>query len=144
MRPLNFTVRSPPQVSAALKTLAAFAPLGLIGCHQAPSQSPVDLLHSLRQCLDAVPKTAQHFVSPCTKLDLTPLNGITRADLLAALGPPTFCTLANVPKGPDCSSHYNTWSFYRLPASTLGGGPELSCELDQAQRCEGVRWVNSE
>jgi hypothetical protein len=135
-------------MNAALKGLAASVLSGLAACHAAAAQTQPQLLNKLGECLKAAPKKVpegkQGFVSPCATIDLKPLGGISRAELVAALGPPTFCTLVNVPKGPDCSSHYNRWSFYRLPAGTIGGGPELSCEVDQAQRCAVVRWVNSQ
>jgi hypothetical protein len=130
---------------AVLKVLAACGLCGLAACHGTPAETRTKLLHTLRQCLDGIPETSpQAFYSPCSKLDLTPLDGIAHAELLIALGPPTVCRLVNVPKGPDCPSQNNQWAFYRLPPSTLGGGPELTCEVDQMRRCAVVGWVNSE
>jgi hypothetical protein len=144
-RPLNFTVRGPSQMLAALKVLAACVLCGLAACHETPVETEAKLLQKLRQCLNEIPQTSpQGFFSPCAKLDLTPLNGIARTDLLGVLGPPTLCTLVNVPKGPDCLSQTNQWSFYSLPPNINGGGPELTCEVDQMKRCAVVRWIRSE
>jgi hypothetical protein len=128
---------------SALTAPAVCVLCGLIACHETPEETRAKLLGKLHACLKEVSVTRP---SPCRKLDLAPLNGIARQDLLAAFGPPTFCTLPPyVPKGTDCPAHYNQWSFYRLPRGTLGGGPELTCDVDQAgHHCAVVRWVNSE
>jgi hypothetical protein len=144
-RPLNFTVRGPSQMRAALKVLTACVLCGLTACHETPAETQAKLLQKLSQCLNEIPRTSpQALFSPCAKLDLTPLNGIARANLLGVLGPPTLCTLVNVPKGPDCPSQNNQWSFYSLPPNTQGGGPELTCEVDKMKRCAVVRWIYSE
>jgi hypothetical protein len=130
---------------AAPKVLAACVLCGLFGCHESSVETRTKLLQKLRQCLDEVPQTStQWFYSPCTTLDLTPLKGIARDELLGVLGPPTYCTLANVPKGPDCSTQHNHWSFYNPRAIAVGGGPELDCQGDRTHRCAVVRWVYSE
>jgi hypothetical protein len=127
---------------AALTALTACALCGLTACHESPEKTRANLLGKLGECLKEV---SIERPSPCLKLDLSPLNGIAREDILRALGPPTFCTLpVYVPKGPDCPSHYNQWSFYRLPQGTIGGGPELTCDVDQIGHCAAVRWVGSQ
>jgi hypothetical protein len=142
VRPLNFTVRGPPQVHAALKVLSACVLCGLTACEKTPEETRAALLDKLRGCLKEVSITKS---SPCTKLELRALDGIARADLLASLGPPTFCTLPPiVPKEPDCPAHHNMWSFYKLPPHSVGGGPELTCDSDQTGHCTVVRWGHSE
>lgn len=140
-RPLNFTVRGLSQMRAALTVLTVCSLSDLTACHETPEETRAKLLGKLHECLKDVSIDSP---SSCPRLDLAPLNGIARRDLLAALGPPTFCTLPHVPKGPDCPSHYNQWSFYRLLPLTVGGGPELTCEVDQMGRCAIVRWRYSQ
>jgi len=127
---------------AALSLVAAT----LVGCHTAPPPTRAGILEKLHHCLDELSRgrSTGAFVSPCTRLDLAPLNGIPRHELVAALGPPTFCmgmTEGSFPGGPDCPPQLDPkWSFYQGGA----GGPELACSTDDQQRCELVRWLHSE
>lgn len=106
-----------------------------------------ELLQTLRQCLAQVSihNDKEGFQSPCVHEDVSSLNGITRGALIAALGPPQFCTSptgGDFPKVEDCPAEENPqWSFYRLPQSVYaGGGPELMCESDIRRRCVRVLW----
>jgi hypothetical protein len=127
---------------AALAGFTVCTLCGLMACHETPEETRAKLLGELHGCLGEVSMSRP---SPCLKLNLAPLNGIPRDELMAALGPPTFCLLPSyVPKGPDCPSHYNQWAFYKLRPDTVGGGPELNCKVDQTERCAVVRWANSE
>jgi hypothetical protein len=118
----------------------------LVACRDAPPQNRTELLEKLHQCRAELPKehpTGQ-FVSPCVKLDPSPLNGISRNELAAALGPPTSCiglSEAGSPNGLDCPPQLDPkWSFHQIGRY----GPELSCDTDEKQRCEAVRWIHSE
>jgi len=126
--------------SAALSVMA----VALLACRTAPPPTRTELLEKLHRCRDELakgPPTGQ-FASPCTKLDLSPLNGISRSDLVSSLGQPTFCmgmTEGGFPRGPDCPPQLDPkWSFGGT------GGPELACATDEQQRCELVRWLRSE
>jgi hypothetical protein len=127
--------------SMALSLIAAT----LVGCRAAPP-TRAELLEKLHQCREELAKEqpSGRFVSPCVKLDTSALNGISRNELAAALGPPTFCTglsEGSPPGGPDCPPQLDPkWIFHRV--GTLG--PELSCETDEKHHCEVVRWINSE
>jgi hypothetical protein len=121
--------------------------LAVLGaCRAAPPQNRPELLEKLHQCRDELTKEQPtgRFISPCAKLDPSPLNGISRSDLAAALGPPTACmglSEAGTPNGPDCAPQLDPkWSFHLIG----GEGPELSCETDERQRCEVVRWIHSD
>jgi len=118
----------------------------LVGCRATPPPTRAELLEKLHQCRDELNKeraTGQPG-SHCARLDPSPLNGISRGELAAALGPPTFCTgLSEVsaPTGPDCPPQLDpSWSFHLIG----GTGPELHCETDQKQRCEVILWIRSE
>jgi hypothetical protein len=110
-----------------------------------------ELLQSLRECLVAVPSRGEknkEFVSPCIRLDVSPLNGISRTRLIDALGPARFCTSqtdTGFPEKDDCPVDQNPqWSFYRLADSIVsGGGPELVCFANHTRYCVTVEWRRS-
>lgn len=142
--PVTVTARAGTMIrlySAALSVVAA----ALVACRAAPP-TRAELLEKLHQCRDELSKgrSTGSFVSPCTTLDLSPLDGILRSELVATLGQPTFCmgmTEGGFPRGPDCPPQFDPkWSFYQ------GGtaGPELACATDERQHCELVRWLHSE
>lgn len=111
-----------------------------------------ELLQTLRQCLVEVPirgEKAQGFVSPCVRMDVSSLNGITRSRLIDALGPARFCTSqseTSFPEKDDCPVDQNPqWSFYRLADSIVsGGGPELVCVANKTTACVTVEWRRSQ
>jgi hypothetical protein len=130
-------------VSAALIVITA-----LLGACRSPPPTRAELLDKLRQCHDVVTqgKTPEWFISPCAKLDLTPLNGISRRELAATLGRPNFCMglgEGGVPTASDCPPQWDPkWAFFRPPPSAgLGSGPELTCETDETQHCGYVHWL---
>jgi hypothetical protein len=111
-----------------------------------------ELLQTLRQCLAEVPirgEKNKEFVSPCVRLDVSPLNGIARSRLIDALGPARFCTSqteTSFPEKEDCPVDQNPqWSFYRLADSIVsGGGPELVCVANKLTYCVTVEWRRSQ
>jgi hypothetical protein len=96
------------------------------------------LLHQLRECHDAIPKerVAKAFVSPCVGMELSPLYGIERADVIAALGPPNYCfgsRRIDWHPGHDCAQDLNpSWEFFQYSAFFMSGspGPNLTCDAD--------------
>jgi hypothetical protein len=128
--------------SMALSLIVA----ALVACRAAPPPTRAELLEKLHHCRDGLTQEqpTARFVSPCAKLDPSPLNGISRTELAATLGPPTYCiglSEAGSPSGPDCPPQLNPkWSFHLIG----GDGPELFCETDEKQRCEVLRWIGSE
>src|SRR5262244_2833621 len=117
----------------------------LVACRAAPPPpTRAELLEKLHQCRVELTKERPtgRFISSCAKLDPSLLNGISRHELAAALGPPTFCvglSEAGTPRGSDCPFELNPrWSFHLIGV----GGPELFCAADEKQRCENVRWIN--
>jgi hypothetical protein len=115
----------------------------LLACRPAPPPpTRAELLEKLQHCRDELSKERPKDRTPaCAKIDPWPLNGIPRADLAAALGQPTFCmglSERGSPRGPDCPPGLNPgWAFGR-------SGLELTCETDDKQRCEVLRWVQAE
>jgi hypothetical protein len=111
-----------------------------------------ELLETLRQCLVEVPIRGQknaEFVSPCVRLDVSPLNGIGRSRLIDAVGPPQFCTnqsQSSFPEKDDCPVDQNPqWHFYRRADPLVsGGGPELICEANKETHCVTVEWRRSQ
>jgi hypothetical protein len=119
----------------------------LVACRAAPPPpTRAELLEKLHQCrveLTQKPPTGRS-MSSCAKLDPSPLNGISRNELAAALGPPTFCvglSEGGPPRGSDCPLELNPrWSFHLIGS----GGLELFCATDEKQRCENLRWIDFE
>jgi hypothetical protein len=73
---------------------------------------------------------------------LTPLVGLSRAQISVALGDPHVCAPPFV--GPDnLCPHERDWyySFHRLPEGFKGGGPELVLEFDRNDRCVSAKVV---
>jgi hypothetical protein len=144
--------RYPQFLFAASIAVAAF----LVACSTPGSYrndaAQKELLQTLRQCLVEVPirgEKNQEFVSPCIRLDVSPLNGITRSRLIDALGPARFCTSqteTSFPQKDDCPVDQNPqWSFYRLADSIVsGGGPELVCVANKHRYCVTVEWRRSQ
>jgi hypothetical protein len=143
--PRTVTAQADTMIRLYLPALSLVA-AALVACRSAPAPTRAELLEKLHQCRDELSKgrSTGAFVSPCTKLDPSPLDGISRHELVAALGPPSFCvglTEGGFPSGQDCPPQWDPkWSFY------LGGinGPELACVTDEQQRCELVRWLHSD
>jgi hypothetical protein len=110
-----------------------------------------ELLQKLRQCLAEVPIRGEKnadFISPCIRLDVSPLNGISRSRLADALGRASFCIgkeKSGFPEHEDCPTDENPqWSFYRLANPAVGGGgPELVCTANNKSHCETVEWRRS-
>ena len=141
----------PKFVFAASIAAAAF----LVACSTTgnfrndPAQK--ELLQTLRQCLVEVPirgEKNKEFVSPCIRLDVSSLNGISRGRLIDALGPARFCisqTETSFPQKDDCPIDQNPQrSFYRLAdAIVSGGGPELVCVANKHSYCITVEWRRS-
>jgi hypothetical protein len=116
----------------------------LVACRAAPPPpTRSELLEKLHHCHDELTQgqPAGGVVSACAKLDLSPLNGISRHELAASLGPPTFCvglSESAPPGGPDCPPQLEPkWSFHSIG----GDGLDLYCQTDQTQHCEALRWI---
>ena len=119
----------------------------LVACRAAsPPPTRAELLEKLHQCRVELTqeRSTGRSMSSCAKLDPSPLNGISRNELAAALGPPSFCvglSEGGPPRGSDCPPELNPrWSFHLIG----GGGLELFCATDEKQRCETLRWIDFE
>jgi len=76
-------------------------------------------------------------------VQLASLHSLTKSDIFAALGHPTYeCHADHDVAG--CTRRGDVfYSFY--PAFTgLGGGPELSLSFDDAGRCSRAEWLLSQ
>jgi len=70
---------------------------------------------------------------------LEPLLGMTRSELRSALGAPRACDEGSV--APCQTDDDWFYSFYFLPAGTVGGGPELLLQFDDRGTCVSARWM---
>ena len=105
----------------------------------------IALLKELRQCLDALPQSVHAPVnSPCAERRVAVLEGVSRRDVLFALGDPTWCQGAPgaiaLDRAECAHSHVWSYSYYRLPDRSLGGGPELTFEFARDSTVK-VGWV---
>jgi hypothetical protein len=131
-----------------------------LGCRTTPPAPPPppkptreEVLQSLRQCLAESPKqrTPDGFLSPCAYRDVSSLNGISRAELIAALNQIPMCTngkyLSELFEGPDCPRPREQdplWVFFVQPMPVTGGGwPFLVCEAEGTASCVRVVWKKS-
>jgi hypothetical protein len=106
------------------------------------------LMTQLRRCLEEIPAVVDSPVtSPCGGRKVDILSGMQIDVLVNELGDPTWCRSAsglNYLHGSECKPSKQrqwAWSFYRLPENTVGGGPELICDLDSAGHCATVKWI---
>jgi hypothetical protein len=103
-------------------------------------------LSRLQQCYREIPPSGHQYVeSPCAsmRLRLFVLAGVARAQMEAALGP-SWCIDAYEPSGklkvrPKCLQP--AWSFFYLPRSALGGGPNLVCWSLNGDTCLLLNWL---
>ncbi|SRR5260221_5824195 len=104
-------------------------------------------LQQLGQCYRAVPTGGpNYFESPCasTRLGLLALVGISRMEIESILGPADWCSDAVSASGkvlvrPKCIEP--AWSFFYLPAGSLGGGPNLVCWSRDGETCLVLNWL---
>ncbi len=106
------------------------------------------LLMELRKCLDELPLTVSTYtVAPCAGRDVTLLDGVPADTLLKALGEPTWCRAGDglnfLDRGDCLRSQGWGYSFYRLPSSTLGGGPELTVNFDRNKKAK-AGWTQTQ
>ena len=84
--------------------------------------------------------------------DVSPLVGVSAARVRAALGEPRVCgkddsTIAKDARHPmaPCRAEGDWfYSFYRLPTSSVGGGPELLLQFDASGICTLATWRHTQ
>ena len=101
---------------------------------QAQPGAATRLLNALEHRLDAIPTTGSEPYQTASPLpDLQPLVGLTLSRIERSLGPTQTCrrqTLDGREYWSPCqTANGRYYSFYRLPAGWVGGGPELVLEL---------------
>jgi hypothetical protein len=107
-----------------------------------------ETLERLRQCRKEIPTSgSQDFESPCTAMlwRRLGLSGISVAQMKATLGPADYCF-----DGPDAYPRKDPkikectlpgWSFFYLPKTGLGGGPNLVCWARNGKTCLVLYWL---
>jgi hypothetical protein len=118
---------------------------GLASCGTVHPSPKEQILRTLRGCLDHLSMGER---SPCVNMDTSKLSGISRQQLIAALGPPTFChpmQRTRQPMDGDClPSQRPVWSFYVHRQRTVGGGVEFVCKSDENLNCAQLVWIAGE
>jgi len=123
-----------------LLLLIAASLLICLGCRTRDSR-PADPLRNLRASLELVKKAPadKPFTAPCP--DVSALPGLNREQIKAGLGTPHLC-------GPDWApfAHEGDWyySFYKLPKTWVGGGPELVLQFGRDDICTSAKWVGTQ
>ena len=113
------------------------------------------LLAELKRCLTEVDThNNEHFISPCVRMNVARLSGISIAQLEAALGRPGISSddYVSVPDHPNPGAQKQPyearWGFYKYPIDsvtvTVGGGPELQCVSPDGVTCKQVLWVHTQ
>ena len=114
-----------------------------------PAKSPSTdgVLASLRGCLLALEKPSDEpIISPCARNDASTLVGASRQAIVRGLGHPNWCTgvdeLRFIPWSEQACGTAAIWgySFYRLPQSWKGGGPELALEFGPNGAVKAASW----
>jgi hypothetical protein len=117
------------------------------GCHAQRTEIPPAAqksLHELRIVLDALRPTTNFPAQPTA--DITVLVGLTRSQIRASLGKPYVCDYPKLAPNEvmvaPCE-HNGDWvySFYRLPPTYFGGGPELLLSFGSDDVCTAAKWV---
>ena len=107
-----------------------------------------DTLTRLQQCRKEIPSSgSQDFESPCTNMlwRRLGLSGISVAQMKATLGPADYCfdgADAYPRKDPEIKEcTLPAWSFFYLPRTGLGGGPNLVCWARNGKTCLTLYWL---
>jgi hypothetical protein len=112
-----------------------------------PSSEQSTLMRELHSCLRDLPsETPPQRDSPCAQRSASILVGVSRTELLAGIGEPTFCLAGNTFtawRAPYCRGRASLgYSFYRLRQDCRGCGPELLFDFDSEDRVKAVRWTS--
>ena len=117
-----------------------------IAAAAAPSSEQSTLMRELHTCLRDLPsETPPERDSPCAQRSTSILVGISRTELLAGIGEPTFC-LAGITFTPwrapyvAAGSPLDTLSIGC--AKTVWAAAELLFEFDSEDRVKAVRWTS--
>jgi hypothetical protein len=146
-RPLNMRRRTIRYVIVLLASLLQSCATSSVST---PSQENVALLTALNKCLKDMPTVSPAgFVSPCAKMTVAGLSGISIQYLENQLGHPDVSSgdyvFAPNDKSAPPPPFECRWGFYRLPPNIVnGGGPELQCVSEDRRTCNPVRWVRTE
>lgn len=107
--------------------------------------APVDraaLLTQLRaQLAELAELEVDEPVRRWSNVDVSPLAGMTRDELRAALGTPESC--ADIGGAPCETEEDWFYAFFRLPPHARGGGPNVLLSFDADGVCTAARWQHT-
>jgi hypothetical protein len=127
-----------------------FGHIGEINAEPALTARQETLLSEFRACLVALPKqVTTEVVSPCAERSAISLAGLPRVAFAAKLVRPDWCASQQnglISWADQACAHSRVWgySFYRLRADSIGGGPELEITFDAKQTSTAVAWVHTQ
>lgn len=134
--------------ACALSACATTAPATAAPAHSTRA-SREEVLRGLRLCLNLLDAGVPLQPSAaCLHAPLTSLAGISRTELVQALGPAQWCyglPLAFPDKGGDCGSAWNPgWDFLAHGRPFIGGGVrDLLCVAEHTGRCRQLEWSSA-
>jgi len=118
-----------------------------------PVGDPAAALRDMRAALDEIRAAAPDAEATNSRpLRTEVLVGMTRDAIRAALGAPSTCEEdvsfdqegRGHPVAP-CEAHQDWfYSFYHLPETWVGGGPELLLQFDANDVCSSARWMHTQ
>ena len=135
-------------LACVLAACATSAP-GTSGPAGAPHASRDEVLQGLRLCLNLLDAGVPLPPSQaCLHAPLASLAGLSRAELVHALGPAQWCyglPLAYPDKSGDCGVAWNPgWDFLAHGRPFIGGGVrDLVCVAEHTNRCKQLVWSSA-
>ena len=135
-------------IRTVISIALAYLPASIFAASPDNTQG-VQSLHELNQCRKALTPSDTKIVSPCANRNMNNIVGVSKSELLKALGNPDFCLTSNNQVHPwqekVCSTALNIgYMFYRLPEDMIGGGPQLVFTIGSEKQGVAVAWKRSQ
>ena len=100
-------------------------------------------LAAIRSEIQSLKALRLNYRNDPSSIRLDGLINLSKKRVVDVLGAPTFeCNSDSV---TGCTRRGDVvYSFYKLPETAVGGGPELSLSFDSSDNCVRAEWVHSQ